>query len=120
LKRTIPPYTKGRSGLLSLRCANFRKKTLAEYLQVFAAREKKRRILEERANDEKKRMAEMMAEASEKRKLAEEFAKNYEVRGNFYFVFLTSKLILLSCSFYLPYLLIPWLFPENGVKTTRG
>ncbi|PAV87910.1 hypothetical protein WR25_03688 isoform A [Diploscapter pachys] len=46
--------------------------------KVFAAREKKRRILEERANDEKKRMAEMMAEASEKRKLAEEFAKNYE------------------------------------------
>lgn len=81
--------------------------------KVFADREKKRKMLEERANDEKsvddstywliyrilpqesnyrnpkintqsirrrRRNAEAALEAAEKRKLAEEFAKNYEVR----------------------------------------
>ncbi|CAB3407490.1 unnamed protein product [Caenorhabditis bovis] len=46
--------------------------------KVFADREKKRKMLEERANDEKRRATEAMAAAAEKRKLAEEFAKNYE------------------------------------------
>ncbi|VDN50345.1 unnamed protein product [Dracunculus medinensis] len=46
--------------------------------KVFADREKKRKMLEERANDEKRRAAEELHAAAEKRKREEEFAKNYE------------------------------------------
>ncbi|KAL3102596.1 hypothetical protein niasHT_022883 [Heterodera trifolii] len=46
--------------------------------KVFADREKKRRTLEERANEEKRRLAESVQEAAEKRKLEEEYKKNYE------------------------------------------
>ncbi|EFO21365.1 hypothetical protein LOAG_07124 [Loa loa] len=46
--------------------------------KVFADREKKRKMLEDRANDEKRRIAEEMLAAAEKRKREEEFAKNYE------------------------------------------
>jgi len=46
--------------------------------KVFADREKKRKMLEERANEEKRRLAEEMQTTTEKRKLEEEFKKNYE------------------------------------------
>ncbi|VDN03980.1 unnamed protein product [Thelazia callipaeda] len=46
--------------------------------KVFADREKKRKMLEDRANEEKRRIAEEMLAAAEKRKREEEFAKNYE------------------------------------------
>lgn len=45
---------------------------------MFADREKKRKMLEERANEEKRRVAEEMQAAAEKRKLEEEYQKNYE------------------------------------------
>ncbi|CAI4230928.1 unnamed protein product [Auanema sp. JU1783] len=55
------------------------KKQLWIYVtKVFAEREKKRKTLEDRANEEKRVAAEAMAATAEKRKLAEEFAKNYE------------------------------------------
>eukprot|EP00080_Pristionchus_pacificus_P009258 PDM69278.1 dnj-30 [Pristionchus pacificus] len=56
----------------------YRKALWVIVTKVFADREKKRKMLEERANDEKRRNAEAALEAAEKRKLAEEFAKNYE------------------------------------------
>ncbi|KAH7700289.1 DnaJ domain-containing protein [Aphelenchoides avenae] len=46
--------------------------------KVFADREKKRKMLEERANAEKQRLAEEIQKGVEKRKLEEEFKKNYE------------------------------------------
>ncbi|CAK5081735.1 unnamed protein product [Meloidogyne enterolobii] len=46
--------------------------------KCFADREKKRKMLEERANDEKRRLAEAVQTASEKRQLEEEYRKNYE------------------------------------------
>ncbi|CAJ0585241.1 unnamed protein product, partial [Mesorhabditis spiculigera] len=58
--------------------AVYRKALWVVVTRCFADREKKRRVLEERANEEKKRCAEQAQEAAEKRKLAEEFAKNYE------------------------------------------
>ncbi|CAJ0960681.1 unnamed protein product, partial [Mesorhabditis belari] len=58
--------------------AAYRKALWVVVTKCFADREKKRRMLEERANEEKKRMSEAAQDAVEKRKLAEEFAKNYE------------------------------------------
>ena len=53
---------------------------------MFADREKKRKMLEERANEEKRRVAEEMQTAAEKRKLEEEYKKNYEeTRGTISF-----------------------------------
>uniref|UniRef100_A0A8R1DPR0 J domain-containing protein n=1 Tax=Caenorhabditis japonica TaxID=281687 RepID=A0A8R1DPR0_CAEJA len=58
--------------------AGYKKALWITVTKVFADREKKRKAFEERANDEKRRATEAMAQAAEKRKLAEEFAKNYE------------------------------------------
>ncbi|KAL6730436.1 hypothetical protein Aduo_001413 [Ancylostoma duodenale] len=57
----------------------YKKQLWITVTKVFADREKKRKMLEERANEEKRRTAETIQQAAEKRKLAEEFAKNYEV-----------------------------------------
>uniref|UniRef100_A0A0K0FGU5 DnaJ homolog subfamily C member 8 (inferred by orthology to a human protein) n=1 Tax=Strongyloides venezuelensis TaxID=75913 RepID=A0A0K0FGU5_STRVS len=46
--------------------------------KVFADRERKRKMLEEREQNEKIRKAEEATKAAEKRKLEEEFKKNYE------------------------------------------
>ncbi|KIH63336.1 putative ATP synthase F1, epsilon subunit [Ancylostoma duodenale] len=56
----------------------YKKQLWITVTKVFADREKKRKMLEERANEEKRRTAETIQQAAEKRKLAEEFAKNYE------------------------------------------
>ncbi|KAK5981272.1 DNaJ domain (Prokaryotic heat shock protein) [Trichostrongylus colubriformis] len=56
----------------------YKKQLWINVTKVFADREKKRKMLEERANEEKRRAAETVQQAAEKRKLAEEFAKNYE------------------------------------------
>ncbi|PIO77280.1 DnaJ domain protein [Teladorsagia circumcincta] len=56
----------------------YKKQLWITVTKVFADREKKRKMLEERANEEKRRAAETIQQAAEKRKLAEEFAKNYE------------------------------------------
>ncbi|VDO36119.1 unnamed protein product [Haemonchus placei] len=58
--------------------AVYKKQLWIAVTKVFADREKKRKMLEERANEEKRRAAETIQQAAEKRKLAEEFAKNYE------------------------------------------
>uniref|UniRef100_A0A914WI55 J domain-containing protein n=1 Tax=Plectus sambesii TaxID=2011161 RepID=A0A914WI55_9BILA len=46
--------------------------------KVFADREKKRKALEDRANEEKRRNAEEAIAAAEKKRLEQEYAKNYE------------------------------------------
>ncbi|ETN75130.1 hypothetical protein RB195_006630 [Necator americanus] len=56
----------------------YKKQLWITVTKVFADREKKRKMLEDRANEEKRRAAETIQQAAEKRKLAEEFAKNYE------------------------------------------
>uniref|UniRef100_A0AC35GX94 J domain-containing protein n=1 Tax=Panagrolaimus sp. PS1159 TaxID=55785 RepID=A0AC35GX94_9BILA len=50
----------------------------ATVTKVFADREKKRKMLEERTMEEKRKFAEEIQAAQEKRKLEEEFKKNYE------------------------------------------
>uniref|UniRef100_A0AC34RTE3 J domain-containing protein n=1 Tax=Panagrolaimus sp. JU765 TaxID=591449 RepID=A0AC34RTE3_9BILA len=58
--------------------AEYKKALWATVTKVFADRERKRRMLEERSLEEKRRQAEELQAAIEKRKLEEEFKKNYE------------------------------------------
>jgi len=58
--------------------AGYQKALWAVVTKVFADREKKRKQLEDRANEEKKRAAEEAQAAVEKRRREEEFSKNYE------------------------------------------
>lgn len=58
--------------------AEYKKALWATVTKVFADRERKRRMLEERTLEEKRRQAEEIQAAAEKRKLEEEFKKNYE------------------------------------------
>uniref|UniRef100_A0AC34FC48 J domain-containing protein n=1 Tax=Panagrolaimus sp. ES5 TaxID=591445 RepID=A0AC34FC48_9BILA len=67
----------------------------ATVTKVFADREKKRKMLEERTMEEKRKYAEEIQAAQEKRKLEEEFKKNYEetrdVRSSSWRTFVQKK-----------------------------
>ncbi|KAK6041017.1 cyclin domain protein, partial [Cooperia oncophora] len=77
-KRRKVKKEKGTSEIEEDDPAVYKKQLWITVTKVFADREKKRKMLEERANEEKRRTAETIQQAAEKRKLAEEFAKNYE------------------------------------------